>query len=155
MKIHPQKNTLLQAAQGNAETKACKRVFFSPTQENFFPTLPFLIKLFSPTHRFIANTTSYAFNVNRFEQSVCGLDTTHLRTDSRAAHNIRLNEIFKKGALVVNQTFVHLMKCVQVQKMRTTLRHKFFNYLFAFFASTVLLRIPLFKNFVKPLSASR
>ena len=33
--FHPQKNTLLQAAQGNAETKACKRVFFSPAQEEF------------------------------------------------------------------------------------------------------------------------
>jgi hypothetical protein len=33
---HPQKNTLLQAAQSNAETKACKRVFFSPTQVKSF-----------------------------------------------------------------------------------------------------------------------
>jgi hypothetical protein len=30
------KNTLLQAALGNAETKACKRVFFSATQEKLF-----------------------------------------------------------------------------------------------------------------------
>jgi len=43
MKRHPQKNTLLQFAQGNATTKNCKRVFFSPTQEKLknkkFPTL--------------------------------------------------------------------------------------------------------------------
>ncbi len=36
---HTQKNTLLQAATNNAETKACKRGFFSPTQEKIF--LPF------------------------------------------------------------------------------------------------------------------
>ncbi|OQY95367.1 MAG: hypothetical protein B6D37_06000 [Sphingobacteriales bacterium UTBCD1] len=42
MKIHPQKNTLLKAAKANATTKAFKRVFFSPAQEeiqSFFPTL--------------------------------------------------------------------------------------------------------------------
>ena len=33
MKANAQKKTLLQVAQGNAETKACKRVFFSPAQE--------------------------------------------------------------------------------------------------------------------------
>lgn len=46
---HPQKNTLLQFAQANAETKYCKRVFF-PTQEEFY--------FFSPTLRcfnFFAN----------------------------------------------------------------------------------------------------
>jgi len=40
---HPQKNTLLQVAQAIAETKTCKRVFFSPTQEKLknkkFPSL--------------------------------------------------------------------------------------------------------------------
>jgi hypothetical protein len=47
---NPQKNTLLQAAEANAATKACKRVFFSPTQEEFFPSLPFFNKIISPTH---------------------------------------------------------------------------------------------------------
>jgi len=32
-KAHTQKNTLLQVAQANTESKTCKRVFFSPTQE--------------------------------------------------------------------------------------------------------------------------
>jgi hypothetical protein len=82
------KNTLLKAAKANATTKAFKRVFFSATQENIFPTLPFLLNLFSPTHGFTANTTSCASNVNRFEQSVCELQATHLRTNSRAAANI-------------------------------------------------------------------
>lgn len=50
-KIKPRsKNTLLQAATSNAETKACKRVFFSATQEEFFPTLPFFNKIISPPH---------------------------------------------------------------------------------------------------------
>lgn len=42
MKAHSQKNTLLQAAQGNAETKACKRVYFMPPNKKlqfFSPTL--------------------------------------------------------------------------------------------------------------------
>ncbi|HET8962504.1 MAG TPA: hypothetical protein VFM99_01305 [Chitinophagales bacterium] len=34
-KNHTQKNTLLKAAEGNAATKAFKRVFFSPSQEEF------------------------------------------------------------------------------------------------------------------------
>lgn len=32
-KVNAQKNTLLQAAKANAETKACKRVFFSPPKK--------------------------------------------------------------------------------------------------------------------------
>jgi hypothetical protein len=42
MKTYPIKNTLLQAATSNAETKACKRVLFFLSQEEiqlFFPTL--------------------------------------------------------------------------------------------------------------------
>ena len=39
------KNTLLQAAQSNAEIKACKRVFFLLPKKNFCPP-SFLIKLF-------------------------------------------------------------------------------------------------------------
>ncbi len=86
-KANAKKNTLLKNAQANAESNFFKRVFFSPTQENFFPTLPFLIKLFSPTHGHITNTTGCASNVKRFGQSICGLDTTLLRTDRRASAN--------------------------------------------------------------------
>ena len=103
-----QKNTLLKAAEANAATKAFKRVFFSPPQENFLPPLFFLIKLFSPTHGLSANTNSCASNVNRFVETVCGLQTTPLRTNSTAAANIRLKEILKKGALTVIRTVVHL-----------------------------------------------
>ena len=65
-----QKNTLLKNAQANAESNFFKRVFFSPTQENFFPTLPFLIKLFSQRTGIVRNWTDIASNVNRIEQSV-------------------------------------------------------------------------------------
>jgi hypothetical protein len=36
MKANAQKNTHLQAAQSQAQTKACKRVFFSATKEKLF-----------------------------------------------------------------------------------------------------------------------
>ncbi len=74
--------------------------------------------------------------------------------NSTAAGNISLNEIFKKGALVVKRTFVHLMKCVQVQKNATDVSGNNLSDWLHFFASTVVLRIPLFKNFVKPLSVT-
>ena len=47
-------------------------------------------------------------NVNRLEQTLSELQTVVLRTNSKAADNIRLKEILKKGALTVIQTVVHL-----------------------------------------------
>jgi hypothetical protein len=109
MKKPTHKNiTLLKNAQANAEGIFFKRVFFSPTQENFFPTLPFLIKLFFPTHGFTANTTSCASNANRFLDSVCKLDTTALRTDKRASANSGFKKLAVQWLNQVqfsNQTF--------------------------------------------------
>jgi hypothetical protein len=49
MKANAIKNTLLQAAQGNTETKACKRVFFLPPKKTF--SLPsFFNKIIFPLH---------------------------------------------------------------------------------------------------------
>lgn len=91
MKAHSQKNTLLKNAQANAASNFFKRVFFSPTQKEiqiiFFPTLRFFNYLFF--QRTVQTLTDIALNVNRFEQSVCELPTTHLRTNSKAADNIR------------------------------------------------------------------
>lgn len=87
-KANAQKNTLLKNVQANAESNFFKRVFFSPTQRKNFATPLFLIQLFSPTHGLTASTTSSASNVNRFEQSVCGLDNSTLRTDRRASANM-------------------------------------------------------------------
>ncbi len=99
-KAHTQKNTLLKAAEANAETKAFKRVFFSPAQKEiqiiFFPTLRFFYFFFQRTVR---NLTVWASNVNRFEQSVCGLRTEPLRMNSMPAANKKLSENFKKGGL--------------------------------------------------------
>lgn len=81
------KNTLLKNAQGNAMTNFFKRVFFSATQRKIFTSPLFLIQLFSQRTGFVRNRTDIASNVNRFGQSVCGLDTTHLRTDRRASAN--------------------------------------------------------------------
>lgn len=40
-------------------------------------------------------------NVNRLEQTLCVTRPDELRMDSRAAHNIRLNEIKKEGVCSV------------------------------------------------------
>lgn len=63
-----------------------------------------------PTHTkvqtFVQTLTDITLNVNRFGQSVCELQTTHLRTDRRATDNKGLKEM---AGEVVNQTFVHLI----------------------------------------------
>ena len=61
-----------------------------------------------PTHWDTANLEVTALNVECFGQSVCEPQTVVLRGNSRAAANIRLKEILKKGALTVIQTVVHL-----------------------------------------------
>jgi len=70
MKNHPQKNTLLKNAQANAASIFFKRVFFSPTQEEFFPPLFFLF-FFRHRTGSLHNWTDSASNVNRFEDKVC------------------------------------------------------------------------------------
>jgi len=88
-KANAQKNTLLKNAQANATSIFFKRVFFSPTQEEiqiiFFPTLRFFNYLFF--QRTVRKWTDTASIVGNFGQSVCKLDTTHLRTVRRATDN--------------------------------------------------------------------
>ena len=47
-------------------------------------------------------------NVNRFVESVCGHEQNRFVGTAAHAHNIRLKEILKKGALTVIRTVVHL-----------------------------------------------
>ena len=85
---HPQKNTLLKNAQANAESNFFKRVFFSPPQEKLknkkFPTLQ---KNKTSFHHTVQTLTDIALKVNRFEKSMCKLDTLPLRTNRRASGN--------------------------------------------------------------------
>lgn len=81
---------------------------------------------------------------------MCGIERCDFGRPVEYAHNIKIKRNLKKKGIIGYQTVVHLMQCVQVQKMRTTLWHKFFVYLFAFFAGTFVLRIPSFLNFVNP-----
>ena len=108
MNNQPTKNTLLQAATSQPTKQSLQESIFSPTQEKLknkkFPSLQ---KDKTSFHRTVQTLTDTDLNVNRFEQSVCKLDTTHLRTDSRAAHNKGLKEM---AGEVVNQTFVLLIK---------------------------------------------
>jgi hypothetical protein len=105
---HPQKNTLLKNAASHPRSHFFKRVFFFPTQEEFFPSL-FFLSYFPPPHGLPANPTSCASNVNFFGQSVCNLDTTPLRTDRRASGNSTYKKLAVQcsaDSLVVNQTLV-------------------------------------------------
>jgi hypothetical protein len=68
-------------------TKVFKRVFFSPTQEEFFANTTFLKNLFSQRTVIWRNRTDTVSKANHFRQSVCKFDTTHPRTDRRATAN--------------------------------------------------------------------
>ena len=85
-----------------------------------------------------------ASNVNRFGQSVCGLQTVVLRGNSRAAANRKLSEILKKGGLVVNQTVVLLMKCVHAKKNATEESGRNLYLFVAFFLTNSIASYPPF-----------
>ena len=100
------KNTLLKAAEGNAATKAFKRVFFSPPKN---PPFLFLQIYFAHRTGSVLNRTDSASNVNRFGQSVCGLDTSILWTERRASANSTYKKLafqFSAETFVVNQTLI-------------------------------------------------
>ena len=146
-----QKNTLLKAAKGNAATKAFKRVFFSPPQIKLFFKISHRLKKFLKPNRTVLTLTDIALNVNRLEQSVCGLQTVVLRTDSKPAGNIKIKRNLKKKGFGGLSKCVQVMKCVQVQKNATEESGvNDFNYLLHFFAGTVVLSIPSFFYFVNP-----
>ncbi len=85
-KAHPQKNTLLKNAQANAEGNFFKIVFCSPTQNEFFPPQFFLF-FFRHRTGLVLKWSDSVSNVNLLGQSACKLDTSTLRTDSRASGN--------------------------------------------------------------------
>jgi len=91
--------------------------------------------------------------VNRFVQSfVRNSDGTASWAECGDADNIKLSEILKKGGLVVNQTVVLLMKCVQVQKMRTTLRQIIYQFVRIFCVNSCASYSPFFKTSPSPSS---
>ena len=72
------------------------------------------------------------------------------RTVAHAA-NIKIKRNLKKKGFIGYRKFVQVIKCVQVQKNATEESGvNNFNYLLHFFASTVVLSIPSFLNFVNP-----
>ena len=72
------------------------------------------------------------------------LDTALLRLNSKPAANIKLSEILKKGAVVVNQTVVLLMKCVQAKKNATQESGKNLYLFVAFFLTNSIASNPPF-----------
>ena len=82
LKIQHTKNTLLKNAQANAKAIFLREYFFScpkRNSKNFFPTLR-CFNFFC--QRTVQTWADIASNVNRFGQSVCGLETVVLRGKS-------------------------------------------------------------------------
>jgi len=111
--MQPTKNTLLQAATSQPTKQSLQESIFSPPQEKLKnKKSPTLQKNKTSFHRTVQTLTYTALNVNRFGQSVCKLDTTHLRTDSRAAHNKGLPKAGMTSfydSFVLNRTLVFQM----------------------------------------------
>ena len=72
-----------------------------------------------------------AMRVNRFGQSVCGLETVVLRGESSTAANKKINANFLFGSFIVSYESL----CVNEQLC---------------FVSTVVRKLPQIKNFVYP-----
>jgi len=64
--------------------------------------------------------------------------------NSKPAHNRKLSEILKKGGLVVYQTVVLLMKCVQAKKNATEESGKNLYLFVAFFLTNSIASNPPF-----------
>ena len=100
MKSSHTKNTLLQFAQGNRTNQKLQESIFSPTQIKLknkkFPPLK---KNKTSLQRTVRTSNICASIVNRFVESVCGHEQLCFGRTVEYAYNIRLKEIFKKGAL--------------------------------------------------------
>jgi len=86
MKSPHTKNTLLQAATSQPTHQNLQESIFSPTQEKIKKQKISLPKKNKTSFQHTVQTlTDTVLNLNRFGQSVCKLDTTHLWTDRRAS----------------------------------------------------------------------
>ena len=112
MKSPHTKNTLFQFAQGNRTNQKLQESIFSPTQEKLKnKKFPALQKNKTSCHRTVLTLTDNALNVNRFEKSVCRLDTSTLRTDRRASGNSGFKKLAVQWLIEVqffNQTLVQV-----------------------------------------------
>ena len=64
--------------------------------------------------------------------------------------NIKIKRNLKKKGFIGYRKFVQVIKCVQVQKNATDVSGNNLSIWLHFFASTVVLSIPSFLNFVNP-----
>ncbi len=87
MKSQRNNHTLLQAATSQPTNQSLQEsVIVPPNKKLFSKNFPPFKKI-KNTQRTVLILTDTTSNVNRFGQSVCKLDRTHLRTDSTAAAN--------------------------------------------------------------------
>jgi hypothetical protein len=102
------KYTLAIPARQSRKPKIAREYFFSHPNKIKKQKISHASKNKTSFHRTVRTSNICASIVNRLEQTVCGLQTVVLRTNSKAAHNIRLKEILKRRALFGNQTVVFL-----------------------------------------------
>ncbi len=126
MKANAQKNTLLKNGESNTASIFLKRVFFSPSHEEFFPPLFFLF-FFRHRMGIVLNSTDSASNINLLGQNACKLDTSPLRTDRRASGN---SYVFvasggrAMNTLLYNNTMGGAKKLDSMGKLRNSLQCK-------------------------------
>ena len=132
MKSHPQKNSLLKNAQGNAASNFFKRVFFSPTQEEFFPPLFFFL-FFRHLLGTVLFLTYSASNVNLLGQNACKIDTSPFRTDRRASGNSGFKKLAVQWLIEHSTSHQHLWWLDSFvlrnrQLLKPTKRYRLFYY---------------------------
>ena len=142
----------MQATQSIAETKACKSVFFSPTQEKLKNKKSPPLQKIKLRNRTVLNLTVPTSIVRVLRRKFCAdIGQTPLRTRSRAAANIKIkrNNFFE--GFVGYRSVVLLMKCVQ-EKIFATEENGVndFIYLLQKFSRTVSLLILQKNYFVNP-----
>ena len=138
------KYTLKNRCKPAHEPKFLREYFFLQPKKNFFPPFLFSIKLFFQRTGILQTCTDIASNVNRFVDSVCGLETVVLRGKSTASANRKINANFKKGGFIGYQTFALLMKCVHDKKNATEESGKKLYLFVAFFLTNSIASNPPF-----------
>jgi len=105
---HKKKYTLKKRYKPTLKAIFLREYFFLPPKKNFFPPFLFLRNLFSQRTGLVLNRTDMASNVNRCGQSVCGLDTSTLRSVRTASGNSGFKKLAVQWLIEHSTSHQHL-----------------------------------------------